>query len=162
MCLPLAWENFREERKKGPYIKAGSLIPYNGIFSHRQIFAVLSQKHSDYFSRILIFAVGNIRKIVISILFRENRGGGGITQLSLDRPTVRKENLQPKYLKRKGIKDTCSLTYKKQQQNRLTYRRLNKITVQGKTIKYLSYTWTLKVVSYDTFCHKTTHGVFWM
>ena len=33
-------------------------IPYNGIFSRRQMFAVLSKKHRDYFSRILIFAVG--------------------------------------------------------------------------------------------------------
>ena len=38
------------------------LISYNGIFSRRQIFAVLSQKHGDYFSRILIFAVGNVRE----------------------------------------------------------------------------------------------------
>ena len=37
---------------------------------------------------------------------------GGTTRLSLDRTTVRKENLWPKYLKRKGIKDTCSLTDK--------------------------------------------------
>ena len=37
-------------------------IPYNGIFSRRQIFAVLYQKHGDYFSRILIFAVGNVRE----------------------------------------------------------------------------------------------------
>ena len=36
------------------------LIPYNGIFSRRQIFAVLSKKDGDYFSRILIFAVGNV------------------------------------------------------------------------------------------------------
>ena len=33
---------------------------YNGIFSRRQIFVVLSQKHGDYFSRILIFAAGNV------------------------------------------------------------------------------------------------------
>ena len=38
--------------------------------------------------------------------FRENHGGGGITRLSLDRSTMRKENLWPKYLKRMGIKDT--------------------------------------------------------
>ena len=37
-------------------------IPYNGIFSCRQIFAVLSQKRGNYFSWILIFAVGNVRK----------------------------------------------------------------------------------------------------
>ena len=37
-------------------------LPYNGIFSCRQIFAVLSQKHGDYFSRILIFASGNVRE----------------------------------------------------------------------------------------------------
>ena len=37
-------------------------IPYNGIFSRRQISAVLSKKHGDYFSRILIFAVGYVRE----------------------------------------------------------------------------------------------------
>ena len=37
-------------------------LPYNGIFSCRQIFAVLSEKHGDYFSRIFIFAVGNVRE----------------------------------------------------------------------------------------------------
>ena len=37
-------------------------VPYNGIFSRRLIFAVLSQNHGDYFSQILIFAVGNIRQ----------------------------------------------------------------------------------------------------
>ena len=41
-------------------LKSG--YPYNGIFSRRQMFAVLSQKHGDYFSRILIFAVGNVRE----------------------------------------------------------------------------------------------------
>ena len=45
-------------------IRIGSSISilYNGIFSRRQIFAVLSKKHEDYFSRILIFVVGNIRE----------------------------------------------------------------------------------------------------
>ena len=38
------------------------VLPYNGIFSRRQIFAVLSKKYEDYFSRILIFAVGNVRE----------------------------------------------------------------------------------------------------
>ena len=39
-------------------------IPYNGIFSRRQIFAVLSKKkHGDYLLRILIFAVANVREI---------------------------------------------------------------------------------------------------
>ena len=37
-------------------------IPYNGKFPRRQIFAVLSKKHGAYFSRILIFAVGNVRE----------------------------------------------------------------------------------------------------
>ena len=37
-------------------------LPYNGIFSRRQISAVLSKKHDDYFSRILIFALGNVRE----------------------------------------------------------------------------------------------------
>ena len=58
------------------------------------------------------------RKITL-ILFRKNhRVGGGTTQLSLDRSTVRKENLRPKYLKCNGIKDTCSLTDK---QTKRTY-----------------------------------------
>ena len=42
--------------------KSENYIPYNGIFSRRQIFAVLFKKHGDYFSGILIFAVGNVRK----------------------------------------------------------------------------------------------------
>ena len=37
-------------------------IPYNGIFSRRQIFAVSSKKHGYYFSRILNFAVDNVRE----------------------------------------------------------------------------------------------------
>ena len=45
-------------------------IPYNGIFSRRQIFAVLSQKHGDYF-----FADFNWK--IISSLFRENHRMGG-------------------------------------------------------------------------------------
>ena len=71
-------------------------VPYNGIFSRRQIFAVLSKKHGDYFSRLATSAKNNFYSF-------------GTTRLSLDRSTVRKENLRPKYLKRKGIKHTCSL-----------------------------------------------------
>ena len=51
-------------------------------------------------------------RIIISILFCENYRVGGIAQISFDRSTVQKENLQPKYLKHKGIKDTCILTDK--------------------------------------------------
>ena len=40
------------------------------------------------------------RKIT-SILFRENSWVDGTTRLSLDKSTVRKENLRPKNLKRK-------------------------------------------------------------
>ena len=76
------------------------------------LFAVLPKKQGDYFSRNLIFAVGDIREKIISILFLENRRVGDTTRLFLDRSTVRKENLRSKYLKRKGIKDTCSLTDK--------------------------------------------------
>ena len=70
-----------------------------------------------------IFADFNFRdrqrpRKIISILFRENHGGGGITRLSLDRSTMRKENLRPKYLKRMGIKDTCHLTDKKKKKKR--------------------------------------------
>ena len=58
---------------------------------------------------------------IFSVLFRENNRGGDITRLSLDRSTVRKENLQPKYLKRKGIKDTCSLADTKNKQKEHIY-----------------------------------------
>ena len=70
----------------------------------------------------------------MSILFRKNHRVGGTTRLSCDRLTMRKENIQPKYLKRKGIKDTFSLTDKQQQQQRnniFTLRHLNKMTVQN-------------------------------
>ena len=65
----------------------------------------------------LIFADFNFRgqqcpRKIILILFRKNGRMSGTTLLSLNRSTVRKENLRPKYLKRKGIKDTSSLTYK--------------------------------------------------
>ena len=54
----------------------------------------------------------------ISILFRENRRVGGTTRRSLDRSNVRKE----KYLERKGIEDTYSLTDK---QTKRTYLHSN-------------------------------------
>ena len=73
---------------------------------------------------------------------------GGTTRLSLDRTTVRKENLWPKYLKRKGIKDSCSLTDKQTKKNIFIFRRLNKMTVQNKTMKCMS---CLLV----TLCHTT-------
>ena len=57
------------------------------------------------------------RKLIL-ILFRKNRRVDGTTRLSLDWSIVRKENLRPKYLKRNGIKDTCSLTDK---QTKRTY-----------------------------------------
>ena len=71
----------------------------------------------------LFFADFNFRgrqrpRKIISILFRKNRRVGGTTRLCLDRSTVRKENLRPKYLKRTGIKDTCSRTDK---QTKITY-----------------------------------------
>ena len=111
------------------------------------------------FSRILILP--SAKNNFDSFPRKSWRGWHNSTRLSLDRSTVQKENLQQKYLKRKGIKDTCSLTYKtkqiqkkKQKKNKtkqkkqkknnkkniLTYRRLNKITVQSKTMKCLSYT----------------------
>ena len=73
---------------------------------------------------IIFFADFNFRgrqrpRKIISILFRETHIG--ITQLSLDRSTVRKENLRPKYLKRKGIKDTCSLADTKNKQKEHIY-----------------------------------------
>ena len=35
-------------------------IPYTGIFSHCQIFAIQTDKHEHKFSQFLIFAVGNL------------------------------------------------------------------------------------------------------
>ena len=94
------------------------------------------------------------------IFFRENRGsGGGTTRLSLDRSTVRKVNLQPKYLKCNGIKDTCSLTNKqktkkkkKKKKNIFTFRLLNKMSFQNKTLKCLP---CLLV----TLCHMTLFAI---
>ena len=65
----------------------------------------------------LFFAEFNFRgrqrpRKIISILFRENLRVGGITQISLDRLTVRKKISGQSNLKRNGIKDTCSLTDK--------------------------------------------------
>ena len=82
-------------------------IPYNGKFSRHQIFAVWSKKTWGLF-----FAGFNFRGLqrprkIISILFRKNRRVVGTTGLSLDRSTG-KENGRPKYLKLKGIKDTCN------------------------------------------------------
>ena len=65
----------------------------------------------------IIFADFNFRgqqrpRKIISILPCENCRVGGTTRHSLDRSTGRKENLRPKYLKHKKMKDTCSLTDK--------------------------------------------------
>ena len=59
---------------------------------------------------------------IISIFTRKNCRVGDSTRLSLDRSTVRKQNLRPKYLNRKVIKDTCSLTDK---QTKITYLHSN-------------------------------------
>ena len=72
-------------------------------------------------TRGLFFVYFNLRgqqhpRKIILILFRENRRVGGTTWLSLDRSTVLKENLRPKYLKHN--EDTCSLTGK---QTKRTY-----------------------------------------
>ena len=72
-------------------------------------FRFLAQKQKDYFSQILI------QRPVINnlILICKNCTMGGTTRLSLKRLTVCKENLRPKYLKWKRIKDTCRLMDKK-------------------------------------------------
>ena len=57
------------------------------------------------------------RKIIL-ILFCKNHRVGGTTRLSPNRSTAQEENLRPKYLKRPGIKDTCSRTDK---QTKRTY-----------------------------------------
>ena len=55
---------------------------------------------------------------IISILSHENSRVGGTTRLSPDRSTVWIENIWPKYLKCKRIKDSCSLRHK---QTKRTY-----------------------------------------
>ena len=82
-------------------------------------------------------------------------------QFSLDKSKVRKENLWPKYLEQNGIKDYLQSDRQTNKNNILTFRRLNTMTVQYKTMKCLVLL-ACYVVSYDTFCHKTTCGVFWM
>ena len=84
------------------------VIPYNGIFS-RFCLKIWGLFFADF-----NFRGQQCPRKIILILFRENRrvGGGGTTRLSLDRSTVRKENLQTKYLKHNEIEDTCSLTDK--------------------------------------------------
>ena len=119
-------------------------VPYNGIFSRRQIFAVLSKKYGDYFSRILIF--------IISILFRENRRVGGTTRLSLYRTTVRKENLRPKVSETQRIKRYLQSDRQTNKNNIFTFRRLKTMTVQNKTMKCLS---CLLV----TLCHTTLFAI---
>ena len=134
-------------------------IPYDGIFSRRQIFAVFSKKHGDYFSRILIFAVGNI-----PILFCENFEW----VIQLDFPSI--DQLCGKKISGQSIWNARNKRYlqsyrQTNKNNRFTFKRLKKMTVQNKTMKSLScllVTWTLKVESYDTFCHTKTRGVFWI
>ena len=58
--------------------KENFLIPYNGLFSRCQIFAVLSKKHEDYL-RILIFAVANVREK--SFRFFSAKSIGWVAQL---------------------------------------------------------------------------------
>ena len=61
-----------------------------------------------------------------------------ITRLPLDRSTVRKENLWPNYLERNGIKDNLQSDRQTNKKNIFTFRRLNKMTVENKTMKCLS------------------------
>ena len=87
-------------------------LQYNGLFSRRQIFAVLSKK-----TRGLFFADFNFRgrrrpRKIISILFREIHRVGGTTRLSLYRTNVQRKSPA------KRIEDTCSLTDK---QTKRTY-----------------------------------------
>ena len=120
-------------------------IPYNRVFSCCQIFAVLSKKTWGIFYADFNYC-GRQHPRKISF-FHENRILGGTTWLSLDRPIVWKENLWPEYLKRKGIKHTCSLTDKQTKS-----RRLNKMTVQNKTMKCPS-------CSLVTLCHMTLFAI---
>ena len=78
----------------------------------------VSEKWGLFFADFYFRGRQHPRKIIFIIIFHENRRVGGTTGLSLDRSTVRKENLQTKYLQCKGIKGTCILTYK---QTKRTY-----------------------------------------
>ena len=112
-------------------------IPYNGIFSRRQIFVVLSQKHDDYCSRILIFAVGNVREK--SFWFFSAKIVEWVAQL--DFPSI--EQLCGKKISGQSIWNVKNKRYlqsdrQTNKNNIFTFRRLNKMTVENKTMKCLS------------------------
>ena len=94
-------------------------MPFNIDTVQWNIFASPNFRGFVSKTSVLIFADFNFRgrqrprkRKMISILFRENHRVGGTARISLDRSTVWKENLRPKYLKCNGIKDTCILTDK--------------------------------------------------
>ena len=91
--------------------------------------------------------------------FRENCRVGGSTRRSLDRSTMRKENLRPKYLKRKGMKKYLQYDGQRNKKNIFLFRRLNKMIVPEQNNK-MSVLFACYVVSYDTFSHKTIRSVF--
>ena len=117
------------------------------------------KKHGAYFSRILIFRGWQRPRKIILIRVRKNCWVGGKTRLSLDRSTVRKK------VSDQSVWNASNQRYLKQTKRTYFHSDGWKNDYQNKTMKRLScllVTWTLKVVSYDTFCHKTIRGVFWM
>ena len=133
-------------------------IPYSGIFSRRQIFAVcLKNMRINFRGRQCPWK----RKIIL-ILFHENHRVGGTAQISLDRSTVQKENLRLKYLKRKWIKDTCILTDKKAKTTYLHSDGWIKWLFRTKQWNVCLACLLLELwkLCHTTFCHKTTR-VFW-
>ena len=123
-------------------------VPYNGIFSRHKIsaFFFFSQKCGIMFRVFLIFFGWLCSRKRIKIM-----RVGGTTRLSLNRSTVRKENLWPKYLteRNKRYLQSDRHTNKK---NIFTFRLLNKMTVQNKTMKCLSCLFVM-------LCHTTLFAI---
>ena len=119
-------------------------IPYNGIFSRRQIFAVLSKKTwALFFADFNFRGRQRLRKII------------SIHLAQFDFPSI--DQLCGKKISGQSIWNAREWNIRavwqtnKQKEPILIFRWFNKMTV-----------WILKVVSYDTFCHKPTRSIFWM
>ena len=128
-------------------------VPYNGIImgyfrvtKFLRFFFFFSQKRGDYVSWVLIF----FRWLCSQKRIKTMRVGG-TTRLSLDRSTVRKENLWPKYLTERNKRHLQSDRHTNKK-NIFTFRLLNKMTVQNKTMKCLSCLFVM-------LCHTTLFAI---
>ena len=131
-----------------------SWSPYDRIFLPSQIFLVLSKKNMRLifcgfwfsFSWLAISVKNNS-----DFLFREIHTVSGTTRPSLDRSIVQGETQGNKKT------DTCRLMAKQTKRKYLIdgWIKWQFRTKKIKIVSYLLVTWTLKIVSYDTFCHET-------